>query len=68
MESMNLSVKEMGLLIIAFFMGLCALMAPNFGGKEFALAGAGLGVISGGAFMIFLYLKLFPSNKKSTEE
>lgn len=64
---MNLTVKEFAMLLIAFVMGVCALTAPNFG-KEFALIGAGLGVVSGGAFMVFLYLKLFTKTQSTTEE
>jgi hypothetical protein len=36
---MNLSVKGFGLLILALFMGLFAIIAPNFGGEEFEIIG-----------------------------
>ncbi len=68
MENLNLSVKELTLLLLAFFLGICALAVPNIGGKEFQLIGAGLGLISGGAFIVFLLLKLFKNNKSTTKD
>ena len=68
MKNINLSIKELTLLILAFGMGGCALIAPSLGGKELQLVGAALGVISGGAFIGFLYLKLFKNDKPVSGE